>query len=172
MTTSTRNPSVLLRRTRRLLPGLGAVLLLSSAAACSHAASAGASSPVTAADVPARAALLINVTHGKSDLHAACMALGLAKTALERGHKVVVFLNVEAAGLAAADLSADVRYADFPPVQQQLRAIMDAGGKVYVCGHCAGIMGVSKDNVLAGITMTDHGSVLDALSPGMVGVSY
>lgn len=122
MTTSYRIHPVGPRGARRLLPGLGLLLVFAGAgSACGHAASAGASSPVSAADVPARAPLLVNVTHGKSDLQAASMGFGLAKTALERGHKVVVFLNVEAAGLAAADLPADVHYADFPPVRDMLR---------------------------------------------------
>jgi predicted peroxiredoxin len=134
---------------------------------CGHAgAAANQSSEV------GQPALLINLTHGKSDLHAASMGLSLAKTALEQGSRVVVFLNVDAAALADRDLGADVRYADFPPVAELLRDIIAKGGKVFVCAHCASVMKVDKDHLAPGIALSDHGDIVRALQPGMVGFSY
>jgi predicted peroxiredoxin len=116
--------------------------------------------------------LLINVTHGRSDLHAASMGLGLAKTALEHGSPVVVFLNVDAAALADRELGAEVKYADFAPVADLLRDIIAKGGKVFVCAHCARLMKVDKDRLAPGIVLSEHGDIMKALQPGMVGFSY
>jgi predicted peroxiredoxin len=116
--------------------------------------------------------LLVNLTHGKSDLHAASMGLGLAKAALEQGSAVVVFLNVDAAALADRDLGADVKFGDFPAVADLLKDIIAKGGKVFVCAHCANVMKVSKDRLAPGIALSEHGDIVRALQPGMVGFSY
>jgi predicted peroxiredoxin len=147
-------------------------LLLSGVALASGCAHTGTSGAPTTASADGKAPLLVNVTRGKGDLHSASMGLGLAKAALEHGHPVVVFLNVEAAAFADRDLGADVKFADFPPVAELLRDILAKGGKVFVCGHCAAVMKVSRDNLAPGIVMSEHGGIVDALQYGMVGISY
>lgn len=147
-------------------------LLLATAAVTSGCAHTGAAASPTGTSADSKASLLVNVTHGKGDLHSASMGLGLAKAALEHGHPVVVFLNVEAAAFADRGLGADVKFADFPPIADLLTDIMAMGGKVYVCGHCAGVMKVSRDNLAPGIVMSEHGDIVEALRPGMVGVTY
>jgi predicted peroxiredoxin len=134
---------------------------------CGHAGSAANQSSAVG-----RPTLLLNLTHGKSDLHAASMGLNLAKTALTHGSQVVVFLNVDAAALADRELGADVRFADFPPVAELLREIIAKGGKVFVCAHCASLLKLDKDRLAPGIVLSEHGDILKALQPGMVGFSY
>jgi predicted peroxiredoxin len=124
----------------------------------------------TAADV--ETGVLLNLTTGQDDLHAVSMGLNLAKTAAERGLPVVVFLNVAAPVFASTALPADTKYEDFPPVQDLLSAIMAAGGKVLVCGHCAEVSGVDASTLLPGVVVSEHGSLLDELQPGLVGFSY
>jgi predicted peroxiredoxin len=147
-------------------------LLLSSVALASGCAHTGTAGAPTSVSVDGKASLLINVTHGKSNLHSASMGLGLAKAALEHGHRVVVFLNVEGAALADRNLGADVRFADFPPIAELLKDIVAKGGKVFVCSHCAGVMKVSQENLAPGLVMSEHGSIVEELQPGMVGFTY
>jgi predicted peroxiredoxin len=85
---------------------------------------------------------------------------------------VVVFLNVEGAELADRNLGADARFADFPPIAELLKDILAKGGEVYVCSHCASVMKVSRENLVPGIVMSEHGDIVEALRPGMVGFSY
>jgi predicted peroxiredoxin len=100
------------------------------------------------------------------------MGLELARSALEAGSSVVVFLNVEAAELAKRDLGADVKFADFPPIADQLGSVIAKGGRVYVCGHCAAVMNLGQDQIAPGIVIAKHGDILEAVRPGMVGFSY
>lgn len=126
--------------------------------------------PNTAADV--ELGVLLNLTTGQDDLHSVSMGLNLAKTAAERGLPVVVFLNVAAPVFASTALPPDTRYEDFPPVQELLAAITAGGGKILVCGHCAEVSGVDLSTLLPGIQVSEHGTLLDELNPGMVGFSY
>lgn len=126
-------------------------------------------SPVSAAKKPA---ILVNVTSGTEDLHAVSMALGLAGTSLDHGHEVVVFLNVHAPVIASKSLGDDVKIADFPPVREMLSSVIKRGGSVYVCSHCASVCNVAMDTLVEGVKASEHGDVLEALQPGMVGFSY
>jgi predicted peroxiredoxin len=127
--------------------------------------------PLQAAAVQ-KPGVFVNVVSGPDDLHAVSMGLSLAGSALERGHKVVVFLNVQGAALAAKTLSEDVKYEDFPPVKTLVADLIAKGATVFVCGHCATICHVATTDVVEGAKISKHGDVLDALEPGMVSVTY
>ena len=124
----------------------------------------------TAADV--ETGVLLNLSSGPDDLHAVSMGLNLAKSAAERGLPVVVFLSVAAPVFASTTLPADTKYEDLPPVQGLLSAVLAAGGKVLVCGHCAKLSGVDLNTLMPGVVVSEHGSLLDELEPGLVGFSY
>jgi len=121
---------------------------------------------------PGRPAVLVHVTRGKADLHSASMGLALARSALEQGQQVVVFLNVEAAAFADRALGEDVRFADFPPIAHLLKEIVARGGRVFVCRHCASVMKLTPEHVAPGIMLSAHADVLKALPPGVVSFSY
>jgi predicted peroxiredoxin len=116
--------------------------------------------------------ILLNVTSGMDDLHAVSMGLGLAKTSLEHGHEVVVFLNVAAPVFATKSLGADVKIADFAPVKDIVAAIIAGGGKVAVCDHCAHVCNVDTANLVEGAVIAGHGGILELVKPGMVSFSY
>jgi predicted peroxiredoxin len=156
-------------RIRLLEPLVICVTLLNFGCATTSATPNSQTAPATAS---AKAALLINVTSGKENLHAVSMGLNLAKTALEAGHEVVVFLNVAAPALATTTLGDDVKFGDFAPVSQLIRDIIAKGGKVIVCGHCAAVSNVAESTLLPGTTVAHHGELFGVLKPGMVTFSY
>ena len=117
-------------------------------------------------------AILVNITSGMDDLHAVSMGLGLAQTSLKHGHEVLVFLNVHAPVFATSSLGEDVKIADFPPVKEMIATVINSGGRIMVCGHCSSVCGVSKEDLIPSVSVSEHGDVLDALKPGMVGFSY
>ncbi len=139
---------------------------------CAREPQANVAAPATTTAASTKAPLLVNITHGRSDLHAVSMGLSLARTALEKGHRVTVFLNVDAPVFATKDLAADVRFADFPPVSEMVRDIVAKGGKVVVCGHCAAVLKLDPASMQAGVTLAQHGDWLDGIERGTVGFSY
>lgn len=157
---------------RSLSLSLVLALSLGLGACAREAVPPPSSSASTTAAASTKAPLLVNITRGKGDLHAASMGLSLAKTALERGHRVTVFLNVEATALATKDVSADTRFADFAPVSEMIRDIVAKGGKVVVCGHCAAVLKLDPASMQPGVTVAQHGDWLDGVEQGTVGLAY
>lgn len=107
--------------------------------------------------------LVVNLTSGEEDLHATQMALNLAGHGLDDGRRVIVFLNVKGAALAAADLGDDVRFEDRPPIREQLKTLIGRGANVLVCPYCAKVMKVADDNILPGIEKADREKLLGQL---------
>jgi predicted peroxiredoxin len=116
--------------------------------------------------------VVINITRGIDDLHAACMGIGLATDAIKAGRRSVIFLNVHAPLLAKAGLSADVKFADFPPVKEMLASFVAAGGELYVCGHCAAVTGVAESDLIKGSVVTGHGDLFKKLPASALTFSY
>lgn len=116
--------------------------------------------------------LMVNITRGKSELHAVSMAVGLAQAAIKDGRTAIVFLNVDAPVFAAKNLGDDVKFADFPPVKRMLRDFMAMGGRVLVCGHCAHVIHLKPEDMMDGVKFLAHGELFDSLSPGTLVFSY
>jgi uncharacterized protein len=145
-------------------------ILAAVAAAGYKARSMSASGPATPA-IP-KQPVLVNITRGKAELHAVSMAIGLARSALNDGRPVTVFLNVEAPVFAAKDLSDKVKFADFPPVKKMLADFTAAGGRVLVCGHCAHVAKLDQQHLIDGAEILGHGELLAKMPPGTVVFSY
>lgn len=133
------------------------------------------------ATVPERAAsaaesakpnLLINLTSGKTDPHAATMALMLATRAQQAGRPTTVFLNVHAPPLAARDLPDSVAMPGEAPVKKLLADFMRSGGRVYVCAHCLGVAGMKNEDLVTGAQSIDGTRFLELLDRDTVTLSY
>ncbi len=132
--------------------------------------SASAQTPATGQEE--KSTVVVNITGGIDDLHASSMAIGLASDAIKGGRRAVIFLNVDAPMLAKLDLSADVKFADFPPIKEMLASFLAAGGELYVCGHCAAVTGVDPSALIKGAVVAGHGDLFDKLPATALTFSY
>jgi predicted peroxiredoxin len=132
--------------------------------------SASAQAPAT--EKAGKPTVFVNITRGKDDVHAASMAISLASDAIKAGRRAVIFLNVHAPVLATADLPADVKFADFPPVKEMLASFLAAGGELYVCGHCAAVTKVAESNLIKGAVVVAHGDLFKKLPAAALTFSY
>jgi hypothetical protein len=98
------------------LPLLVAVAL--GLGGCARQSQAPVSSPATTTAANMKAPMLVNITRGRGDLHAVSMGLSVARAALEKGHRVTVFLNVDAPVFATKDLPL-TRARTEPPAPQR-----------------------------------------------------
>ncbi len=89
------------------------------------------------------------------------MALKFALVSLQRGNKTVVWLNSEAVRLA------DAKVKETKGVKA-LKEFISAGGKVYVCPHCAKVLGVEK--LIEGAELGSPDKVFGVLSEERVRV--
>jgi predicted peroxiredoxin len=132
--------------------------------------SASAQAPAT--ERAEKPTVVVNITRGIDDLHAASMAIGLATDAMKAGRRSVIFLNVHAPVLAKADLPPEVKFADFPPVKEMLASFLAAGGELYVCGHCASVTKVAESNLIKGVVVVGHGDLFKKLPAAALTFSY
>lgn len=120
----------------------------------------------------AKPTVVVNITQGKDHLHAVSMAIGLASDAITAGRRSVIFLNVDAPVFATADLPANVKFADFPPVKEMIASFVAAGGELYVCGHCASVLKIAESSLIKGAVVMKHGDLYKKLPATALSFSY
>jgi predicted peroxiredoxin len=140
------------------------VCLALLAALAGGCASAGATAP-------ARPPLIVNLTAGPEDLHSAFMALAFASFAVE-DRPVTVFLNVRAPALASLRTPAATGMAGKPTVREQIASLVKAGAKIVVCPTCAGLLGVTGEDLLPGVEFATRESLFGPLDAGAAVMSY
>lgn len=131
-----------------------------------------ASAQTPATEKVERPTVVVNITHGEDDLHAVSMGIGLASTALKAGRRSIIFLNVHAPVLAAADLPRDVKFANFPPIKEMLESFVANGGELYVCGHCAAVWKIAESNLIKGAIVVQHDDLFKKLPATALTFSY
>lgn len=105
--------------------------------------------------------VFVNLT--SDDAWRAGMALHWTHMAIGRGHKATVWLNVEATRLAVNRIAHPVHAMQDKSAQQMLRDVIDAGGKVFVCGGCLKRAGFGKSDVIDGVEMGHPDKVMPAM---------
>lgn len=104
--------------------------------------------------------IVIHLNHYTDDLHAASMAVGLAKTMQERGHKVTLMLILEGVRLADSRTPQDLSWGHGDEVSKSYEAFVKAGGEVIVCLHCAKAAGFDEKSLRPGARMGKEGNDL------------
>ncbi|GAB3640192.1 hypothetical protein GCM10027423_08280 [Spirosoma arcticum] len=101
----------------------------------------------TAQPSPKKMKILVHVTHGPADATRAALAFLVAKTALDEGHTVSLFLAGDAAVLLRdAELNA-VTGLGTGKLREHYDAIVKAGGKFYVSGMSAKARNVTDADI-------------------------
>lgn len=136
-----------------------------------RAAAAAATEATTEATVEA-SRIIVNLTVDERSVHRADQALTLAKASREQGREVVVFLNVDAARLAAAGSTSTVGLPGKPALGAQLRSLIDSGVSVLVAKGCAGVCGVDLDALIPGARPGTAGEIAAMAADGGVVFSY
>lgn len=85
-----------------------------------------------------------------NDLHAAAMALKLAKGLEDKGVKTTLVLTLEGVRLADKKQNLDLRWGSTPTMKELLKAYLKSGGEIIVCPHCAKAAGISKKSLRKG----------------------
>ena len=108
--------------------------------------------------------VVVHLSHSTDDLHAASMALKLARVLRSKGASVHLFVDLEGARVADKRVPGSLGWGPGNATLGQLYdALVEAGGKVLVCPHCAQAAGLDEANLRAGArigTVDDIGQVL------------
>jgi sulfur relay (sulfurtransferase) complex TusBCD TusD component (DsrE family) len=95
--------------------------------------------------------VVVHLTHYTDGLHAAFMALHLARSMQESGAaEVTLFVDVEAVRLADRRQPQDLAWKAGGTISTHYDGFVKAGGKVLVCPHCAEVAGLTSQSLRPG----------------------
>ena len=162
------------RETRDLLAGSGKgknMRLLPLVLVLAVGLAACGSTPVDEPE-PVRPVAVINLTSGPDDLHRAWMGFKLADHFAAYGHRVIVFLNVEAPSFASTSLPADLAYEDKPAFATMVRELIAKDVAILVCPDCAMKKGVAEGDLVEGAALASRDSLFGPLNDRTVVFTY
>ncbi len=97
--------------------------------------------------------IVVHLTHAADDLTATAMALRLASTLQRKGAQVTVFLDLEGARIADTRQPLDLLTRRGKPIIELYNALVQAGGSLMVCPHCAGSIGLTSETLRPGASI-------------------
>ena len=95
--------------------------------------------------------VVVHLGHYSDDLHAASMAMSLARLLQTQGADVTVFLDREGVRLVDKRGPKDLRWGDAKESVVEIFADFVAkGGSALVCPHCAKVTGLGRESLRSG----------------------
>jgi predicted peroxiredoxin len=129
--------------------------------------------PLAANDQPPMAPteLMINlISDPMSDPHSGLMGLHLAQKALKGGKDVTVFLNVHGVKLLSAEADSLVFHEE--NLKSVLMELIQDGGVVRVCPHCAEVHEITADDFPEGVQLMKDSLMMDKLNSNLTVFTY
>lgn len=106
--------------------------------------------------------LIVNLTSDATlNAHGSLMGIHLAEKALDNGLDVMVFLNVN--GVKLLQPGADTLVFHGENILQALDKVVEKGGEVRVCPHCAEALGVDKTRIPTKFKMQEEKVMMEKL---------
>lgn len=91
------------------------------------------------------ASILVHITHGAEHPTRAALGLLVAKSALDEGHSVSLFLAGDAVNLARAETRAALNGIGTGSAQEHFDALVAGGARFYLSGMSSKARGVTPD---------------------------
>lgn len=95
--------------------------------------------------------VMVHITSGESNFHAAMMGTEHAKSMLNSGKNVAILLDVDGVKIATQNPPAKLKTAN-----QNLQEFLTAGGRVIACDHCIAMAGLKTSDMLPGVEIDRH----------------
>ena len=116
--------------------------------------------------------LLVNLCSGPDNIAKASVAFVVANAGLAGGQETAIFLSVEAVKLVKQGVADDIQADGFKPMKELIETFIANGGVIWVCPPCAGVHGVTQDNMITGPIFAGGAKLVEFLSQGAGSVSY
>jgi predicted peroxiredoxin len=111
---------------------------------------------------------LVNCSWGKDNAERATVAFIVASAAAAANRSIAVFLTIEGVRLATKGYAEGVAKDGYKPLSEFLKAFLENGGRLWVCGACAGARQITKDDLIEGAAITGAMTVIDYAGNGAV----
>ena len=91
--------------------------------------------------------ILIHITQGPENPTRAALAFLIAKSAIEEGHTVVIFLAGDGVQLFRAEVLDNLTGLGTGKLREHYDAIVNGGGKFYLSGMSSKVRGITEDKI-------------------------
>ena len=97
--------------------------------------------------------IFIHISSGYDNPHKALMPLKMAMM-MAKDKDVILYLDIEAVKMVLKD-SKDMKFADFPPLKELLKHLIDAKITIMACPACLKIAGKTGDDLMPGVIVAE-----------------
>ncbi|MDD5249577.1 MAG: DsrE family protein [Rhodocyclaceae bacterium] len=97
--------------------------------------------------------LVLMVTHGPENAELSTIPFVMATTALASDVEVLMGFQGNGVMLTIKGMADHVAASGFPPLKDLLKAYLEGGGKMYVCGPCVGSRMIAPHDLVEGATI-------------------
>ncbi len=111
---------------------------------------------------------LISCTHGQEDAERATLPFIVANVAVTADQQATVFLTAEAVRIATRDYAESVRAHGMKPLVEVMQSYLQNGGKIWVCGACAGPRGITEADLISGAQIVTAVNLVEGLAGGAI----
>ena len=118
------------------------------------------------------ATMLFNCTHGTEDAERATLPFVAAGVAAASGQRAIVVCTVDAVWLGTTGGRADVHAPGMPPLDELYRALIDAGGEVWLCSSCTVPRAIDESMCDDGASIRGAAAVIAEMADGAQAVSF
>lgn len=133
----------------------------------------GAPGTALAEETSPAKSVVVHLSRFGSDMHAAAMAVSLARSLRAGGTAVTLYLDLEGVRLVDRRVPADFRVqATDESLAQAYDGLVKAGGRVAVCGHCAQAAGLDAASLRDGARLVDGKAAADLIRGAAQVVDY
>jgi len=110
--------------------------------------------------------ILVNATYGTDDLERATVPFIVASASAASDNETVMFLTAASVGLVTRGGADGLKAEGYPPIADLIGALVENGGKVWVCPACAGARGITADDLVEGASLVGAAGTIGFLAEG------
>ena len=109
---------------------------------------------------------LINCEHGNDDLEKATVAMIIAGAASAMDGETAMFMTGDSVHLAMSNGVDGLQVKDYPALSDLRTALLENGGKLWVCPVCANARGVTADDLVDGAEIAGAARMIGFIDTG------
>ncbi len=110
--------------------------------------------------------ILVNASFGTDDVERATVPFIVASASAASDNDTVMFLTAQSVKLATKGGADGVQGEGYPPIADLIAAVVENGGKLWVCPACASANGITEADLIEGASIVGAVGTIGFLADG------
>ena len=110
--------------------------------------------------------ILVNATYGTDDVERATVPFIVASASAAADNETVMFLTAQSVHLAKKGGAEGVQGEGYPAIADLIDAVVENGGKIWVCPACAAANGIGEGDLIEGASIVGAVGTVGFLADG------